>query len=301
MRRPRSSTRRAGKRPSPISASSHNRANRPWRGWGSAAGAALPFMRSRQLHSSRQGGQSETMTVQRLFPRLRAPYRPGADTPSPYADVVRAGERIYLSAQGGAGQDGKVGAPGDAVAQTNDALDRLERALTAAGASLADITKLTTSLIDRDHRKDVYGTINRRLHNVYPVSTGLIVAGLPAPEMVVQIDAEAICPAAGAAPVRRYRNYDYPNWHGQNFSWQGCMVAAGASELFVRGQTGSRLDGTGTVGLGRRPEDAAAQADLALSNLGVLLKEAGSGLDEVAKITVYISDRAYRAAVYPVI
>jgi len=241
------------------------------------------------------------MTVQRYLPRLRAPYRGGADVPSPYAEVVRAGERIYLSAQGGAGQDGKVGAPGDAVAQTNAALDRLEMALTAAGASLADLTKLTTSIIDRGHRKDVYGTINSRLRNVYPVSTGLIVAGLPAPEMVVQIDAEAICSAAGTAPVRRYRSYDYPNWHGQNFSWQGCMVAAGTSELFVRGQTGSRLDGTGMVGSGRQPEDAAAQADLALSNLSVLLNEAGSGLEEVAKITVYISDRAYRAAVYPMI
>jgi enamine deaminase RidA (YjgF/YER057c/UK114 family) len=241
------------------------------------------------------------MTVQRFLPRLRAPYRPSADTPSPYAEVVRAGERIYLSAQGGVAQDGKVGAPGDAVAQTNATLDRLETALAVVGASLADITKLTTSIIDRSHRKDVYGTISRRLRNVYPVSTGLIVAGLPTPEMVVQIDAEAICSAAGTAPVRRYRCYDYPNWHGQNFSWQGCMVAAGASELFVRGQTGSRLDGTGTVGSGRRPEDAAAQADLALSNLTVLLNEAGCGLDEVAKITVYICDRAYRAAVYPMI
>ncbi|MBO0743047.1 MAG: hypothetical protein J2P51_16690, partial [Hyphomicrobiaceae bacterium] len=241
------------------------------------------------------------MTVQRYLPRLRAPYRPSADTPSPYAEVVQAGDRIYLSAQGGAGEDGKVGAPGDAVAQTNAALDHLEMALAAAGASLGDITKLTTSIIDRSHRKDVYGTINRRLRNVYPVSTGLIVAGLPAAEMVVQIDAEAICSAAGAASVKRHRSYDYPNWHGQNFSWQGCMVAAGQSELFVRGQTGSRLDGTGTVGSGRRPEDAAAQADLALSNLGVLLTEAGSGLEEVAKITVYICDRAYRATVYPVI
>src|SRR5262249_37031880 len=147
----------------------------------------------------------------------------------------------------------------------------------------------------------VYGTIGRRLGNVYPVSTGLIVAGLPAPDMVVQIDAEAICPAPGMAPVRRYRRYDYPNWHGQNFAWQGCMVAAGASELFVRGQTGSRLDASGTVGAGRRPEDAGEQADLALSNLTELLKEAGCGLDEVAKITVYICDRAYRAAVYPMI
>src|SRR5262245_22888902 len=109
------------------------------------------------------------MSVQRFLARVRAPYRPSGDTPSPYAEVVRAGERIYLSAQGGLGENGKVGAPGDAVGQTNAILDRLEQALAAAGASLADITKLTTSIIDRGHRKDVYGTISRRLRNVYPV------------------------------------------------------------------------------------------------------------------------------------
>jgi enamine deaminase RidA (YjgF/YER057c/UK114 family) len=79
------------------------------------------------------------------------------------------------------------------------------------------------------------------------------------------------------------------------------MVAAGDDEIFVRGQTGAALDGSAMAGLGRRPEDAAAQADLALANLATLLREAGSGMDEVGKITVYISDRAYRAAVYPVI
>src|SRR5262245_38402403 len=236
------------------------------------------------------------MTLARFLPRRRAPYRPSADAAGAYVEAVRAGERIYLSAQSGAGHDGTLGAPGDATAQTHATMDRLEAALAAAGASLADITKLTTCIVDRGHRQAVYGTINRRLPNVHPVSTGLVVAGLPAPEMMVQIDAEA-----SAGPVRRYRTYQYPNWHGQNFPWQGCMVAAGAGELFVRGQTGSRLDGTGTVGLGRRPEDAAVQADLALSNLTVLLKEAGCGLDDVAKITVYVSDRAYRTAVYPVI
>ena len=241
------------------------------------------------------------MQVERFLPRLRASYRASADTPGAYADAVRAGGRIYLSAQSGAGPDGKVGAPGNAVAQTDAAIDRLEMALAASGGTLADITKLTTCIVDRGHRRDIYGAISRRLANLYPVSTGLVVAGLPSAEMMVQIDAEAHLPATGAAAVLRHRKYDYPDWHGQNFSWQGCMVAAGASELFVRGQTGTTLDRTSTVGLGRRPEDAAAQADLALSNLAALLKEAGSGLDDVVKITVYISDRAYRTAVYPVI
>ena len=79
------------------------------------------------------------------------------------------------------------------------------------------------------------------------------------------------------------------------------MVAASEHEIFVRGQTGASLDGKSMAGPGRQPEDAAAQAERALSNLALLLQEAGSGMDDVAKITVYISDRAYRPAVYPVI
>lgn len=240
------------------------------------------------------------MQIKRHILLDRAAYRPGP-APGSYAASVRAGERIFLSAQGGMGPDGQMAGLGDAAAQTNAAIDRLEAALEAAGGSLKDITKLTTSVVERDFRTAVYGTISKRLPGVYPVSTGLVVAGLPAPEMMVQIDAEALGPGKSGKPVERLRRYDYPNWHGQGFAWQGCMVAAGENEIFVRGQTGSKLDGSGSVGAGRRPVDAGEQADLALANLATLLKEAGSGLDDVAKITVYISDRAYRSAVYPMI
>ena len=167
----------------------------------------------------------------------------------------------------------------------------------AAGGSLRDITKLTTSLVDRAHRKPVYEAIGSRLRDVFPVSTGLLVAGLPLPELMVQIDAEAVV----GSPVQRLRTFEMKDWFGQDIAWQGAMVAASETELFVRGQTGAALDGSFMAGLGRRPEDAAAQADLALTNLATLLREAGSGMDEVCKITVYISDRAYRSAVYPVI
>src|SRR5262245_31426872 len=167
------------------------------------------------------------MTVQRFLPRRRASYRPGADTPAPYADAVRAGERIYLSAQSAAAPDGEVKALGDATAQTNSALDRLEAALAAAGGSLAAIPKLPTAIVDRAHRRDAYAAISRRLPNVFPVSTGLVVGGLPAPELMVQIDAEALSPPVGAAGVKRHRTYDLANWHGQNFAWQGSMVVAG--------------------------------------------------------------------------
>jgi enamine deaminase RidA (YjgF/YER057c/UK114 family) len=222
---------------------------------------------------------------------------PVAGTARSFAGAVRCGDRVFLSGCSALRPDGSVAGLGDAAAQTEAALDNIEAALTAAGGSLRDVTKLTTSLVDRAHRKEVYDTLGRRLKDVFPVSTGLVVAGLSHPELMVQIDAEAVVGAA----VTRLRTFEIKDWFAQDIAWQGAMVAAGPHDIFIRGQTGAALDGSSMAGPGRRLEDAAAQADLALSNLAVLLREAGSGMDEVSKITVYISDRAYRHAVYPVI
>ena len=219
-------------------------------------------------------------------------------TSIPIAGAVRAGERVYLSGANALRADGAVAGPGDAAAQTHAALDRLEASLKAAGGSLANLTKLTTCIVDRGYRSDIYRIITERIPNVRPVSTGLVVAGLALPELLVQIDAEAAIPSQ---PVRYTRPYTFDNWHGQGFPWHGSMVVSTDEEFFVRGQTGSGLDHSGIVAKGRSVADAGAQADLALQNLAVLLGEAGSSMGDVCKITVYISDRAYRPAVYPMI
>jgi enamine deaminase RidA (YjgF/YER057c/UK114 family) len=216
---------------------------------------------------------------------------------APIAGAIRSGERVFLSGANALQQDGVAGL-GDPAAQANAALDRLEQALSAAGGSLANLTKLTTCVVDRGYRSEVYAVIARRLPNVRAVSTGLVVAGLPLAEMIVQIDAEAAIPSA--AP-RHTRPYTFDNWHGQGFPWEGSMVLATDDEFFVRGQTGAGLDHSGAKAKGRTPADAAAQADLAMTNLMTLLAEAGAAREDICKITVYIGDRAYRPAVYPMI
>ena len=219
------------------------------------------------------------------------------ETPPGAALAVRAGERVFLGGAAAVQTDGGVAGLGDPAAQAEAALDRIEAGLAAVGGSLADVTRLTTCLVDRAHRKPVYEAIGRRLKDVFPVGTGLVVAGLPRPEFLVQIDAEAVV----GAPVQRLRRFELKNWFAQDIAWQGAMVAAAPEEIFLRGQTGSMLDGSRMVGLGRRPEDAAEQADLALVNMASLLAEARAGMDEVCKITVHIGDRAWRHAIYPVI
>ncbi len=215
----------------------------------------------------------------------------------PVASATLCGSRVFLSGRSALRSDGTVAGLGDPAAQAHAALDSIETALQAAGGSLRDVTRLTTSLIDRAHRKPVYEAIGQRLRDVFPVGTGLIVAGLPLPELMVQIDAEAIV----GAPVQRLHTFELKDWFSQDIAWQGSMLVASDTEVFLRGQTGATLDGSAMSGLGRRPQDAAAQADVALTNLATLLREAGSSMAEVCKITVYIGDRGYRAAVYPVI
>jgi len=71
------------------------------------------------------------------------------------------------------------------------------------------------------------------------------------------------------------------------------MVVRAGNHIFLRGQVGQDLQGN-MVGIG----DPRKQAEQAMRNVKQLLEEAGSKLAHVCKITVYITDRAYREPVY---
>ncbi len=73
-------------------------------------------------------------------------------------------------------------------------------------------------------------------------------------------------------------------------------AALAGNTLYISGQTGAGLDGSPPV-LG----DPAAQARQACENVAVLLQEAGGDLSHAVKLTIYITDRAYREPVYAVI
>jgi len=74
-------------------------------------------------------------------------------------------------------------------------------------------------------------------------------------------------------------------------------VVARGTLVFLRGQVGQDLETAESVGVG----DPAAQADQAMRNVAQLLGEAGSSLDHICRIQVYLVDRAHREAVYQTI
>src|SRR5262245_17692774 len=94
--------------------------------------------------------------------------------------------------------------------------------------------------------------------------------------------------------LRKFNTRDaYPD---QKLDNDLAMVVRAGNHVFMRGQTAMDLDG-GIVGIG----DPAAQAENAMKCVKVLLKEAGARLAHICKITIYITDRAYRELVYQVI
>ncbi|WP_441242451.1 RidA family protein [Tardiphaga sp. 768_D3_N2_1] len=96
---------------------------------------------------------------------------------------------------------------------------------------------------------------------------------------------------------QRFRKFNtkdaYPE---QSLDNDVCMVVRANNTVYVRGQTAMDLDGK-IVGIG----DAAAQTENAMTCAKVLLEEAGSRLEDVVKIVIYITDRAYREPVYRVV
>ena len=73
-----------------------------------------------------------------------------------------------------------------------------------------------------------------------------------------------------------------------------CQAVVAGNIVFVRGQVGQDLDTSESVGIG----DPAAQADQALTNIELLLGEAGARLQDICRITVYLTDIRFREAVY---
>jgi enamine deaminase RidA (YjgF/YER057c/UK114 family) len=108
--------------------------------------------------------------------------------------VVKAGRHIFLRGQTGFDLDGHFVGAGDAGAQAEQAMKNVKQLLEEAGSGLDHICKITTYITDRAYREAVYNVIGRHLKGVHPCGTGLVVRGLALPEMMMEVDIDAVIP-----------------------------------------------------------------------------------------------------------
>ena len=93
--------------------------------------------------------------------------------------------------------------------------------------------------------------------------------------------------------LRKFNTQDtYPEQNLDNDLCQ-VVIATGAT-VFLRGQVAQDLETRESL----FTDDAGAQARKAMENVSLLLGEAGSGLEQVCRVVVYLTDIRYRESVY---
>lgn len=121
---------------------------------------------------------------------------PALPIPTGYSQVVvAAGSRtVYVAGQVAADGQGKVVAPGDVVGQAKQAFLNVRTAVEAAGATIADVAKVTWYVVG--YRSEVLPDLAAARREVFgehaPVSTLIGVQALAQPEYLVEVEAIAV-------------------------------------------------------------------------------------------------------------
>ena len=108
--------------------------------------------------------------------------------------AVKAGNTVYLRGQIGTDFNGNLIGLGDPAAQAEQAMKNVDQLLKEAGSDLSHIVKTVTYITDPRFREPVYQVVGKWLKGVYPISTGLVVAGLGQAEWLMEIDVIAVIP-----------------------------------------------------------------------------------------------------------
>lgn len=119
-------------------------------------------------------------------------YNPeGIYRPASYDHALRAGNTLYVAGQVARDADGNLVSK-TAGEQAAQVYANLQAVLEAAGASLADVVKVTTYLVDAADSRAVSEVRLKHFAEHRPPHTGLIVAALGAPEVKVEVDVIAV-------------------------------------------------------------------------------------------------------------
>ncbi len=109
-----------------------------------------------------------------------------------YARAVRLGQFVYVAGTTATNAEGTLVSVGDPYGQTVQILTNIEAALRRAGARLEDVVRTRIYVTNIDHWEEIGRAHGEFFREIRPASTMVEVRRLVAPEMLVEIEADAV-------------------------------------------------------------------------------------------------------------